>query len=299
MKESPLFLDLKARIRAAIGAGDLAGALVAADAALEEARATGDSETVDLAVCNRSAVMIEQGDYSSVFAQLKPILMRAANPVVAFAAAYSTARIFQERRDFKKAIFYARIAREKSLQTDDHPGRAHVLNQLGTLCLLETRVPEAIDYFQKVRPILESAVPQDRLLLAILDDNLGYAHMLDGRYEDGLAECHRALAALEGLGAETYTVQPHLDLCFGYLEIQNFDEARHHGERGLELALRHGVDELLKNALYLVGEVAHLSGDTDRAEECFDELAALYPEVRYLRGFLFSIDLKKVINLRQ
>jgi tetratricopeptide (TPR) repeat protein len=298
MRESPLFLELKERIRASIAAGDLRTALDAAKESLVEARATGDEETIDLAVCNRSAVLIELGDFASELAELRPILMRTTNHVVAFSAAYSTARIYQERRDFKKALFYARLAREKSQLVTDHPGRGHALNQLGTLCLLESRIPEAIDAYRRARRIFEQSEPVDPFALAFLDDNLGYCHMLNGEYTEGIGRCLDGLRAFERLGAETYTPQPHLDLCFGYLETQQLDQAGYHGERALALAKKHGVCEILKNGLYLVGEVAHLSGDSARAEECFDELARRYPEVRYLKDFLFAVDLKKVINLR-
>lgn len=299
MMESPRFLELKARIRAAISEGNFDIALSAADEALVEARATGDAETIDLAVCNRSAVLIEKGEFGDELTRLKPILLRATNPVVAFAAAYSAARVYQARRDYKKAIFYSRLAREKSQAAQDHPGRGHALNQLGTLCLLENRVPEAVDAFTKARRIFEEAIPQDRLALAFLDDNLGYAHMLDGNVAEGIDLCRRSLDAFTALGAVAYTPQPLLDLCFGYLETQRLSEALAHGERALALAIEHGVDEVTKNALYLVGEAAHLSGRVDRAEECFAELSRRYPEVRYLRDFLFAVDLKKVINLRQ
>ncbi len=298
MIETTRFLELKERIRSSIAEGNFPEALVAANAALEEAHVTGDAETVDLAVCNRSAVLIETGDFSSELASLKPILMRAANPVVAFAAAYSTARIYQERRDFKKAIFYSKIAREKSQQVEDHPGRGHALNQLGTLCLYESRIPEAIDAYRRARTIFEESIPQDRLALAFLDDNLGYCYMLDGRHADGFRHCLRGLESFVDLGAEAYTPQPHLDLCFGYLEAQQYEPARYHGERALELARKYGFDDIVKNALYLVGEVCHLAGDAAGASECFDELAIRYPEVRYLKDFLFAVDLKKVINLR-
>ena len=60
MKESERFVELKDAIRASLARGDFDSALLAADAACAEARETGDTEAVDLATCNRVAVLIER-----------------------------------------------------------------------------------------------------------------------------------------------------------------------------------------------------------------------------------------------
>jgi len=299
MQESQRFLELKEAIRQHLAAGNLGLARKAAEAALVEAENTGDGDTIDLAVCNRSMVAILEGRYDETdeLARLRPILLRTTNTVVAFSAAYNTASVYKDRRDLRKAVFYAKIARDKA--ANDHPGRGHAFNQLGTLYLLDNRIPEAIEAFERARTVFVAMEPQDRLALAILDDNLGYAYLLDGRHTEGFEHCQRSLEVLAALGAETFGAQPHLDLCFGYLETQQLEQAMHHGAIALDLARRHGIPDVLKNALYLLGEARYLAGDQAGADACFDELAGLYPEVRYLKDLLFSVDLKKVINLRQ
>jgi len=298
MIESSRFLELKDQIRVALAAADFESALRAADDSVVEARESGDTDCVDLATCNRSMVLIMKGNGSEELSHLKPILIRCQNPVVGFAAAYATAQLYRDRRDFKKAIFYARIARDKSQLIPGHPARGHAFNQLGTVCLDESRIPEAIEAFEKAVAIFEEGVPLDLLARALADDNLGYCYFLDGRHQDGFDHCQRALKMFVELGAEAYTAQPHLDLCFGHLETQSFAEAKNHGRLALELSRKHDNILVLKNSLYLLGEACHLSGDMDGADECFDELSARYPEVRYLKDLLFAVDLKKVINLR-
>lgn len=298
MIETSRFLELKDDLRAAVSAGRIEDAHRLAEEALAEARENGDSEAVDLSLCNRATVRILRGDKTDELPALKAVLMRNTHPVVAFAAAYAAAQEYRNRRDFKKAVFYAKVARDRSEQIAGHPGRGAALYQLGTVCLDENRIDQALDAFESARRIFVTTQPQDELALALCEDNLGYCCFLRGRSAEGFERCHAALERLTRIGAEPYTAQVHLDLTFGSIESNDLDRARQHGRRALALARAHRDELVYKNSLYLLGEASHLSGDPDEERECFDELTRVYPEVRYLGDFLFSVDLKQVLNLR-
>ena len=106
-------------------------------------------------------------------------------------------------------------------------------------------------------------------------------------------------------GAEGYAIQLVKDLpefarswlCYGDVlkEQKQYDEARRHGESGLELA----TDERqTRNAHYLLGEACYKAGDVEAADFHFDELARFYPQFRNLKSLLFAIDLRSMPNLK-
>jgi Tfp pilus assembly protein PilF len=88
-----------------------------------------------------------------------------------------------------------------------------------------------------------------------------------------------------------------LDLCFAHLELRRFADAWRHGHRALALGPTAGGDTE-KNALYLLGEVANLAGDDQRAQDYFSRLQRFYPDAPFLTDFLLAIDVRKVINLK-
>jgi tetratricopeptide (TPR) repeat protein len=133
---------------------------------------------------------------------------------------------------------------------------------------------------------------------AVTRDNLGYCLIALDRSAEGLEMVHEAFTFLERENARAYTVVPLMDLCFGYLKVDRFAEARYFGEEGLQRAPILEDASVEKNLLYLLGEACHLGGDTPAAQVYFDRLAALYPEFRNLRAYLEVFDFRNVINLR-
>lgn len=57
-------------------------------------------------------------------------------------------------------------------------------------------------------------------------------------------------------------------------------------------------DRQIRNAHYLLGEVAYTEGDIEAAEHHFDQLAHYYPDFPQLRNLLFAIDLRKIVNFK-
>ncbi len=278
--------------------GDFPAALGSYDAALEAARSTRDTEFVDWIYACRASAAAEIGPADAELLELKKILLRTGSSETAFRAAYTGARIYELRREYRKAIFYNRIARQHAEKLADPALKGYADNQRGNLLTADSAFAEAETAY---RSVLETAAPAAGLsdvFRAVISDNLGYCMLALDRLGEGLKTVHAALDTLEAHGAASYTVYPLLDLCYGYCKLDRFAEARYFGEAGLDRVHLTSDATVEKNLLYLLGEVCHLNGDDEAAAGYFDRLAAHYPEFRNLRAYLDVFDFRNVINLR-
>lgn len=291
-------LALREEAMALLRTGAFEASLAAYDRALEYAREAGDDTFIDWMFACRAAAAAECGPADTELVELKKILLRASDSETGFRAAYNGARIYELRRDFKKALFYARIAQKHGEALGDPLLRASAESFLGGMLSIDSHFAEASEAYRRALEI--SAPPADvsPLWRAFFKDNLGYCLICLDRVGEGLALVHEAFAFIEAEGARAHTVVPLLNLCFGYLKSDRFEEARYFGEEGLLRAPLAGDRSVEKNFLYLLGETCQLSGDLDAARDYFDRLASLYPEFRNLRAYLEVFDFRNVINLK-
>jgi tetratricopeptide (TPR) repeat protein len=275
--------------------GEFDGALELYDHALAHARDAAEPAFVDWIYVCRAAAAAERGPADEELLELKRILLRSGDPETAFRAAYTGAGIYELRRDYRKALFYNRIARQRATELGDPLLVSGSENQLGNIQVADSRFEEAAQAYTRA---LSAGAEISPVFQAVTRDNLGYCHLAMDRIADGLELVHDSFAFLESQQATAFTVLPLLDLCFGYLKCDRYEEARYFGEAGLQRADSSGDPSTEKNFLYLLGETCHLSGDTAAAQTYFDRLASLYPEFRNLRAYLEVFDFRNVINLR-
>jgi len=278
--------------------GAFAAALACYDAALASARETADPAFVDWIYVCRAAAAAETGPAADELVELKRILLRSREPETAFRAAYSSAAIYRQRKERTKVFFYANLARRHAEEIGEPRLIGACFNEVGNALAADSRFAEAAAAY---RSALECTASEAGLLTvarAQWSDNLGYCLIAEDEVAEGLALVHAALDALEKESARGFTVYPLLDLCFGYLKQDRYEEARWFGEEGLSRVASAGDLEAEKNLLYLLGEASHLSGDTAASQGYFDRLARLYPDFRNLRAYLDVFDFRNVINLR-
>jgi tetratricopeptide (TPR) repeat protein len=289
------FEDLNRRGHEAAESGRLEEAFAIFDEMLALSQARQTAELIDLALCNRAAVAVVLGRGEAELPRLRRILVGSADPVSCRLAAYNIARHYELTRSYKKAFFYARIARERAEQQGRQDWVASSHNLIGNILLAESFVDKAAREYEKALALMpaEPSVWRARVL-----DNLGYCRILQSRYPEGYPLLYASLAALRRLGAERYLISTHLDLCFAHLETGRYRHARRHGATALRLAERLRETDAVKNALYLLGEAANLSGDIIGACGFFNRLQReFFPEVNYLPGFLLAVDVRKLVNL--
>lgn len=288
--------DLRRQGVEAIASGELQRALGHFDDAWTVALEMGDPTLVDRAYCNRALPAIELGSIEEAVRELRQILLRTNDLENRYLASYHIARGHELRKEFKKALFYARAAQMHAEALERSSWEASSLNQLGNLLLAESQIEAAFAAYTRA---LTRMPDQSALWRARILDNLGYCELLRGNPRAGFSLLFESLRDIRRARAPRYEISTRLDLCFGYLEIGRYVHAQRQGELALALSERHDDTESVKNALYLLGEAANLSGDEVRARLHFSRLQkSFYPNQAFIPDFLLAIDVRKLINLK-
>jgi tetratricopeptide (TPR) repeat protein len=288
------FEEFRERCYRLIEVGRLEEAEAIMRRALVSAQEQGDPRHIDGVVCALAAVAIQLGRGDGELPRLREILMRNGDAGNCRLAAYNISIHYQFARDYKKSLFYARIACDRAVQLGRTDWIAFSRNQLGNALLGESFVDQACGEYETAAQL----IPEPGVWRARVLNNLGYCRVLQKRFAEGYACLYESLRLLRHFSAERYQVLPRLDLCFAHLETGRYEHARRQGVAAFALAEKMGDAEALKNALYLLGETASLSGDSEKASGYFGRLQRDYfPESPYLTGFLLAVDVRKLVNL--
>jgi tetratricopeptide (TPR) repeat protein len=264
--------------------------------ALTAAQEHGDDELIERVVCGQAAVALALGDADDHVPRLCAIVLRNRSNTNAFLAANNVARACELQRDNKKGLFYARIARERAEALAHKEWVAAATNPIGNLLLADSYFESAAESYRQALALLPEGEDQRTLIYLA---NLGYCELVLGHHTDGMRHLYRCLRVAKKRGWKRLQMIAHVDICFGQLELGRYEQAEQHGRRGLTLAESTGESDWVKNALYLLGEVAVLAGSDSRAYAWFHELQRrFYPEQRHLPDFLISVDIRRLINLR-
>ncbi len=290
-----LFEEIRARGQKALDAGQLEEAVEILQTAVDLAVQQGDDRLIDITRCNRAVALIELNGGASEVPHLREILVRNGDPVSCRLAAYTIARHYEISKNFKKALFYARIAMDRSRLIGRRDWIASSHNLIADTLLAESLVEEACREYEHALALIPEEASSAR---AQIQDNLGYCRILQRRHGEGFRLLYESLRSLQRLGARKHEISARLDLCFAHLETGRYPLARRHGVAAQALAEAAGDRDSLKNALYLLGEVANLSGDVEAATGYFIRLhEEFFPEADYLPGFLLAVDVRKLFNL--
>ena len=274
-----------------VRAEEYEAAIALYDSALEIAT---DDEQRELLTINKADAMIAIGASGPEVQQLPSIALRRRNLHHTFLAAYALMYKHRMSGDIKRAIFYGQVALGAASEAENPTWRIGVFNDLAIVSEMDSQFEKAIEHLESARallPLIEDEAERELSETAILP-NLAYNKMLIGETKDGLAMMHEVLDRIQ---SPSGLADSYIALCYGYLDLEQYDEAMRYGEIGLTLANSHRE---IRNAHYLVGEAAYKAGDIETAERHFEELAKFYPEFRNLKSLLFAIDLRSMVNFR-
>lgn len=253
-----------------------------------------DEETRELLTINKADTLIGLERGGAEVQALPMILMRRRNAHHAFLAAYALMYKFRLSNDTKRSIFYGQIALDAAKEADKAFWKIAALNDLGIVYGIDSQFTNAIECFEQALTSMDAVSDSSEQAFSrvAVIGNLGYNKLLIHDTVEGLRLMHSVVDAIESqnLRGESY-----IDLCYGYLDLEDYEKALHYGEIGLELATE---ERQIRNAHYLLGEAAYKLGNMDKAEFHFDELARYYPQFRNLKSLLFAIDIRSMLNLK-
>ncbi len=278
--------------------GDLEEALALFVQALEDARRVGREDHIHKSLSNISSCYIEMGRYDEAAKGLREIILRSSDDETICAASYNLSISLRRQGQFQKAFLYAKKAHEKSAILKDLNWMARCHNLIGNIYLVQSHLNKALDQYQKALEIRLKEPELNRFSVAILKDNIGYCQMLQGHYEKGIRNVREALDLVTELGSKKCLCECSHDLSFGYMQLRRLEEAELYGKRALEIAEAEEYKDLVKNCYYLLGEINCLKGDEEQRDYYFYRLQDLYPHLPFLRDFLCTFDVSKIIALR-
>jgi tetratricopeptide (TPR) repeat protein len=272
--------------------------------AREAAIASDDQHQIDRATINVAAVAIELGSGGpaeldeTCLADLRDVLGRLHSPENGLSAVYTLGRLFERRKDFKKALFYAQQARDRArwVRQDDLAMQVKVHNLLGNVLLGDSRVAEAEVEF---RAALDQSMGQSEVWCAQVLDNLGYCAVIRGRLGEGITLLYRSLRSIRRAGAERIALSPLIDLAFALLEADRPRLALRHASEAFLIAQKCGEADEEKNSLILLGEAFVALDDMPAAHAAFRRLQERhFPDQVDLPMSLLSLDVRPLLSLR-
>ena len=261
----------------------------------DEALLAAESEELrELITINKGDLLIAMQKSGPEVQALATILMRRRNLHHAFLAAYALTYKHRLQNETKRAIFYGQVALNAAQEAGEPLWKLGALNELGSLYEMDSRFDNAISCFEEALGLVDHVqdAEERQLSRGAALQNLGASRMLNGEAEAGVG---LVLEALPSIVSPSSLAEAYIDLCYGYVELENLEEAIRFGEMGLALA---SEDRQVRNAHYLLGEAAYKSGDIDTAESHFEQLAKFYPDFRHLKHLLMAIDLRSMVNLK-
>jgi tetratricopeptide (TPR) repeat protein len=285
----------------AVAADELERAVVFFEEAETVARQLEEIDLADRAFCNRCSVLVELDRGADQIPKLKEILLRSGDTRNRFLAAYCAGVAYYISEDLERADSYAHRATGLARELGDRNLEWRSLNLVGTLAARDCRFDEAEEAFRFCLEAHREGDGYQRIMAAQVEDNLGYVMMCTDRLEEGLDRCEAARTALEELGVEHYLYEVLQDLCYGYVLTDDLERAFSCGTEALEIAIEHDDQQIAKNCLFLLSEIAVRRGDTFGARRYLHELTAYYPEAGISEEIIdvfLATDLTTVVNLR-
>lgn len=289
----------KERGHDALRRGAFDEALEAYREARDAALAADDDDAADRLDLNIATTRLQMGDARGAEEGLRELLLRARDPRVAFTAAYNLASSLRRQGRLDRALSYARRAEERAAEIGEIDVVAPVHTLLGNVLLQQGRLEEARSQYEASLELRLSQPGDVRFQQAILEENLGYCLLLQGRFADGIARITAALEMSGAIGDRRCAAECLQDLCYANLMRGEHATAIDFGERALEASREGSYRDLEENCHYLLGELGNRIGDLEMRDRHFEALQSLHPEVPLLREFLTAVDVTGIITLKR
>jgi len=286
----------------AFASGDLEGALQHFETAEKLASDHGDGDRADRAACSVCFVLIEMGQAEAQIPVLRRLFIGTNDSFNRWSSAYSLAVAFDVSGDLDSASAWADRSAQLSERIDNREGPVRANNLAGILSLRRSNFNQAEGFFKRALIALENPKSlNEKTHRGTILGNLGYTFICTERLKEGLKLCEQARDTLDEASADHLIYENLQDLCYGYILDNQLERAHTAGGRALALAERYDDNQVMKNCLFLLAEVAVRRGDAFRGRRYLRELAEFYPEIEMNEEIIdvfLTTDLTNVVNLR-
>lgn len=265
--------------------------------ALQVARDLDEQVLVDRAFCGHTAAILALGEGENEVGPLRETLMRSGDDETCFLASYILAtQVFDSEQDYRKSLFYARVARAHAERLGRKDWLASCHNQIANALLATSFFEDACEQYETAFEL----VPEEaRFERALILDSLGYCRLVQGRHSEGFGMIFKSLRILRRLALPRFEALPCISLAYGYVDIGRYRPALKHGFRALQLAEAAEDRDTTKQALYMLGEAAKMAGASHAAYRFYTRLQTeFYPGDNSLAELLLTVDTRNLINLR-
>jgi len=270
--------------------GEVHAAIAAYDKGLAQAKSEESRELITIRKAEALIAVDREGPEVSA---LPGIVMRRRSSRHVYMAASVLMRRFTELEDRRRAIFYGEIARTSAAELKDPLLTANLLNALGITLAADSQFARALEVFgealAELKKISEPSDHADTLSISITG-NLGGTKILCEDYDDGISLIESILDQIED---SAWRAEGCLDLCLGYLGLEDYETAEDLAREGLSLA---STRRQIRNANHLLGEICLRTGRLEEADVHFDVVAGFYPEFKNVKQLLTEVDLCAVVN---
>lgn len=263
-------------------------------AAYERARAIAESEEArELITIRKAEALVAADREGPEIAALAGIVMRRRSHRHVYLAAGTLMRRYTEVDDRRRAIFYGDIACNAAAEMKEPFVRASILNHFGITLVADTQYDRGLDAFRTGIAVVEdipNAGEHVNMLACALQANLGGTQILAGDVDEGI---HTIESVIDELNDPNERAEACLDLCLGYVELEDYDTAEDLAREGLSLA---STRRQIRNANHLLGEVCIRTGRYPEADVFFDVVAGFYPGFSNVKQLLTEVNLCSVVN---
>ena len=263
------------------------------------ARRLVDAQKIEQADLNISMVLIQLGRATEGEAGLREILLRTQDSSIAFSAAYNLAAALRKQGRYEKAWSYADRAMEYALELNNQQFVATCYNLRGNIQLNQNFYDGAMAAYEKAAAIHSSSQKPNLFSLAILKENTGYCLLMKGQWDAGIGVLNDALQMATEIQDHRCEAECLQDLCYAHLMQHRLDQALNLGAKAYSLSMRYDYKDILENSHYLLGELGSRMEDWESRDRHFDALQKMHPELPFLKDFLCTVDVTRLITLKR
>ena len=263
-------------------------------AAYDKARSLAQSEEArELITIRKAEALVAADREGPEVSALAGIVMRRRSHRHVYLAAGTLMRRYTEVDDRRKAIFYGDIACAAAAELNEPFMRASILNHFGITLVADSQYDRGLEAFTTAIAVLEK-MPNPgeyvNILACGVTANLGGTQILCGDVDEGI---HTIESVIDELGDPNERAEACLDLCIGYVELEDYDTAEDLAREGLSLA---STRRQIRNANHLLGEICIRTGRYPEADVFFDVVSGFYPGYPNVKQLLTEVNLCSVVN---